>query len=97
MKAQEVDLQGFQPGQKVVVGSPARGSFRLGHWLCFGEGRTLGLEIDRGVLMRAVDAFVSQPVGDGAEINPGFEQINGGAVPNTVGVDALALEHGQDG
>ena len=96
MRAPEVGLQGFQPGQQVVVGSPARRSFRLGDRLRFGEGRTLGLQIDRGVLVRGVEALVPHPVGDGAELNTGLEQINGGAVTDTVGVDALALEPRQN-
>ena len=44
--------------------------------------------------MRRVDAGVSQPVGDGAQIDARLEQMHGRAVPQTVRMDALVLEGG---
>jgi hypothetical protein len=57
----------------------------------------LGLQIDRGVPLGGIEAFVPHPMGDGAEVNAGLEQMNCGAVSHTVGVDALTLERGQGG
>ena len=88
--------QRVQPSQQVVVSSPARESLRLGDRLCFGEDRPLGFEIDRGVLLGGIEALVPHPMGDGAKVDAGFEQIDGSAVANTMRVDALAPEGGQE-
>src|SRR5262245_43270790 len=50
--------QGFQPGQKVVVGSPARQPVRLGDRFRFGDGRTFGLQIDCDVFVCGAKAGV---------------------------------------
>ena len=97
LKASEADSQGLQPSQQVVVSSPAGQALRLGDRFRFGESRSLGLQIDRGVLLGGVEAFVPHPMGDGAEIDPRLEQVHGGGVANTVGMDALALERRQHG
>ena len=97
LKASEADSQGFQPSQQVVIRAPAGQSLRLGDRFRFGESRSLGVQIDRGVLLGRIEALVPHPMGDGAEIDPGLEQVHGGGVANTVGMDALVLERRQHG
>lgn len=53
------------------------------------DGRSFGLKVDSNVLVRRDDALVPEPMGDGAEIHPGLEQMNGSAVAHTVRMNAF--------
>ena len=53
---------------------------------------TFCLQIQRQVSARRVDARVSQPVGNGAEIDSRSEQVNRRAVPHAVRMQSLTLE-----
>ena len=84
--------KGFQPGQKILVGSPARQPGRLGDRFRFGDGRAFGFQIDGDVFVRRIDAGVPQPMGNGAEIHSGFEQMDCGAVAKAVRMDSFAFQ-----
>ena len=74
--------QGFQPPDEVWVRLPfTEPTLTFENRLSFCQRLALGFEINSQVLAGGVDAGVTQPVGDGAEVNPGTQQVYGGAVP----------------
>ena len=54
-----------------------------------GQRFTLGFQIHGQIFVGGVDAGVSEPVGNRAQIDSGFEQVHRRAVPQHVGMNAF--------
>ena len=87
----------IEPLKDGRVGPPGRERVLLTDRFGLAESRAFGLEVDRSVPVCRVGARVAQPVADGDEIHAGLQQMYGRAVPQTVGVQALAGEGGACG
>ena len=79
--------------QKIRIFAPPGRSGRLGEdGPRFGENLAFGLQVSGHVFVRGSDAGVSQPMGHGAQIDAGTQQVDCGAVTHAVRMDAFALE-----
>jgi hypothetical protein len=82
----------FQPCDQIGIATPFRGvpvSYDLR--FCFCYGLAFCFQINGKVLVRRVNAGVSKPVSDGAEVNARTQQMDSSAVAQAVGVKTLVL------
>ena len=83
-------LQCLKPLNEVVAHSSSRRSGGLGdNGTSGGQRRTRGLQIHGQVFVGGVEARVSEPVGNRAQIHSGFEQVHRRAMPQNVGMNAF--------
>ena len=92
------ELQRFQPSQDRRVAPPGTGHlWMLVRGLSFGDGLSFDLQVDRGVAVGGVDTAMAEPLADGHQVNAGFEEIDGRAVPHTVWMQTLVGQRWTDG
>jgi hypothetical protein len=89
----EVNLLNPGSGQARQAGPSLRpdsttASTIISHW-------NLPLRLERKVLVGCIDADVTEPVGNRAEIDSGAQQVDGRAMPHAVGMEAL-VSQGQE-
>lgn len=64
--------KGGEPGHEVRISPPfSRPAVSIEQRLGFGQRLAVGFQIEAKVFVGGVDAYMPQPVGDRAEIDPG--------------------------
>ena len=80
----------FQPFDQISICSPATGVAVTPHdWLGLGQGFLFGLQVQGEIFVSSVDARVSQPMGNHAQIDSRTQQVDRRAVAQAVRVKPL--------
>ena len=81
----------LKPPNKIGVVSPSWGPAGA-QWFDTAQGVSLRFEVEREIFVRSVDADMTEPMGDGAQVDTGAEEMDRGGVPHAVRMDSFMSE-----
>ena len=86
-------LESLEPGNEVGVMAPSSSfAVRCHEWRGFRQGLAFCFQIEGQILVSGIDAGVAEPIGNGAWVVAGTQQIKGCAVSKTVRMQSLVFQ-----